>query len=239
MWSGLDGIIGSLHDALKRAQLDEGGHDAALEAASSLARPPHLAELLRLLRDDVEAVAACASQSYLHPLGFFKIMLVNASPLFELRLHVWWPGSSPGVDHVHNHRFAFTSTAVRGGYTMQVFQTDPAGSPVHEYREMVRPQGGWQLTPVGSAGLRLLTSVKLEPGASYALTAQALHRVAVIPGTLCITLLLRTALAPGSTTRVFAKPGHGVPAMIPVTRMSGDDYRQQLEALLSELTGLA
>jgi hypothetical protein len=164
-------------------------------------------------------------------------MLVNAAPLFELRLHVWWPDSNPGVDHVHNHRFAFASAVVRGSYNMQVYQVDPAGAPALEYREMVSPQGGWRLTPAGTARIGLLTSVNLEPGTSYALASDALHRVAVAPGALCITLLLRTALAPRQSTRVFAKPGHGVPTMIPIMAMSSDDYRKHLKALLSELAG--
>ena len=119
---------------------------------------------------------------------------------------------------------------------MQIFQTDPAGLPMHEYREMISPDRGWLLRPVGPARLGQLTSVSLKPGASYALAAKALHRVDVTPGELCITLLLRTDDSAGLTTRVFAEPGQDVPSSIPIKEMSGESYQEQLVALLSELT---
>lgn len=238
MYPELDGFISSLRDVLERSQLEAEGHSAAtLEATSSLAQPPHLGELLRSLHDDEQATTRCASQSYLHPLGFHKLLLIDASPLFELSLHVWWPDSNPGPEHVHTHRFPFASAVVRGGYNMRVYQFDPGGAPMHEYRERVNRQGGWQLTPVGTARLRQMTSLNLEPGSSYALTADALHRVAVAQGRLCVTLLLRTALTSWPPTKVFARPGQGVPARFPIRAMSSDDYRRQLEGLLSELTG--
>jgi hypothetical protein len=238
MCLGLSGVIDSVHDTLKRAQLDKVSHSAAtLETTSWLAEPSFLARLLRSLRDDRNAVAQCANQSYRHPLGFQKIMLLNGEPQFDLRLHVWWPDSDPGVDHVHNHRFAFASTVVAGGYQMQLFHPDPAGVPMAEYREQISPHGGWELTPVGTTRLGVLTSVHLTQGASYALAANALHRVTVAPGSLCVTLLLRTALGSGPATRVFAAPDDRVPAMIPASQMSGEDYREQLEALIGELDG--
>jgi hypothetical protein len=229
-----DSMIRSLYDALERQELSERTKKAALEATSALAKPGRFIELLRLLHGDLQMVETCARQSYLHPLGFHKLMLVNAPPLFELRCHVWWPDSSPGADHVHDHRFSFISAVVRGGYQMEVFKTDPAGVPALEYQEIGSPGTGWHLNPIGITRLRLLFSTQHEQGTSYALEADALHRVIVPPGNLCITLVLRTALT-GSKTRVFANPSHVAPAKIPVRVMSGDDYRRQLEALLIEL----
>ena len=56
------------------------------------------------------------------------------------------------------------------------------------------------------------------------------------PGTLCVTLLLRTAMA-DSTTQVFAEPGHIVSTAIPKMSLSSDDYHAHLEALLDESAG--
>ena len=225
-----------LNDALRQTRRDGQAQERELAALSSLAQPSRIIELLRSLHSNRDAAAACAEQSYLHPLGFYKLMLIDAAPLFELRVHVWWPSSRPGVDHVHNHRFSFVSTVVCGGYDMQVFQVDPAGEEMAEYREVASPDTGWRLEPVGRARLGLLTSAKLRQGSSYALSAEALHRVSVPPGTLCVTLLLRTARA-DSTTQVFAEPGHVVPTAIPKMSLSSDDYRAHLEALLDELAG--
>jgi hypothetical protein len=228
-------MIRSLHDALGQGELGGRTKKVALEATSALAQPALLIELLQSLYGDPQMVEACARLSYLHPLGFHKLMLVNASPIFELRCHAWWPDSSPGADHVHDHRFAFISAVVRGGYQMEVFQTDPTGTPALEYHEIVSPGTGWILNPIGISRLRLLSSAQHGQGTSYALEADALHRVIVPPGNLCITLVLRTALM-GSKTRVFANPDHAAPAKIPVRVMSGDDYRRQLDAVLVELT---
>lgn len=233
----LDGVTGSLYDALGQASLAGRSHSSvALEKTSSLAHSSHLTQLLRSLIDDTEAAEKCANWSYLHPLGFHKLMLINASPLFDLRLHVWWPDGEPGVDHIHNHRFALASAVVRGGYNMQLFQADPAGTPMVEYREASTPNGGWRLTRLGTARLGQLTSVNLGPGASYDLTASALHRVDVARGNLCITLVLRTSHVTGLATRVFARPDQPVSRSIPVEEMSRNNYRQQLAMLVNELS---
>jgi hypothetical protein len=192
--------------------------------------------LVRSIIASPEAISACAQESHRHPLGFHKLMLINTSPLFELRAHVWWPGGSPGVDHIHSHRSAFVTTVIRGGYDMQLFQEDQTGTPMAKYRDVARPGTGWHLESVGMSCLRLLTCAQLRQGTSYALTPEALHRVVVPPDTLCITLLLRTASL-GSTSQVFVSPGGPAPATLPATAMSGVRYRRELEALMTELAG--
>jgi hypothetical protein len=230
----LGDVIGSMQDALGRSLLGGAEHKGELEAGASLAQQPQLSRLLQARHDDVKSAAQLAGQSYLHPLGFHKLMLLSHAPSFEVRINVWWPGGTRGVDHVHNHRFAFASTIVRGGYDMQIFQVGRTGALVREYRETASPEGGWRLRSQGTAHLRMMGSTRLEQGSSYALPADVLHRVAVPPDMLCITLLLRTALA-GSETSVFAGPQNAIPAVIPVQPMSIGEYRLQIRALLAEL----
>jgi hypothetical protein len=230
----LDDVIGSMQDALERSLLGSENHKGELEAGASLAQQPQLSRLLQARHDDVRSAAELAGQSYLHPLGFHKLMLLKHPPLFEVRINVWRPGGIRGVDHVHNHRFAFASTIVRGGYDMQTFQAGRTGALVREYRETASPEAGWLLHPQGTAHLRMMSSTRLEQGSSYALPADVLHRVAVPPDILCITLLLRTALA-GSETSVFAGPENAIPTTIPVQPMSSREYRRQISALLTEI----
>jgi hypothetical protein len=146
------GAAAVLHDALKQPQCGSEPPAALLEILSAMARPDDLAELLLSLSKDDKAIAACAARSFRHPLGFSKLTLIDALPLFNLRVHVWWPGDEGGVDHVHNHRFSFVSAVVCGSYDMQLFERDPAGSPVVEYRENVSPELGWRLdqAPAGN-----------------------------------------------------------------------------------------
>jgi hypothetical protein len=185
---------------------------------------------------DEDSGQVCARRSYLHPLGFHKLMLINASPLFELRLHVWRPTYIAGVDHIHNHRFGFVSAVIRGGYDMQIFQTSNNGTPMLEYREIADPHSGWQLEQWGSARLQLLTNIRLRQGSSYVLAAETLHQVTVPEGMHCVTLLLRTT-ATSSTTRVFVRRDQKVQTLIPIVVMSQEEYRHQLELVLDELTG--
>jgi hypothetical protein len=233
---GLDDVTQFLHAALDKGCSGEESEQAALEVMASLADRARLSELLRSVHASSNVTAGCARKSYLHPLGFHKLMLVNASPLFELRIHVWRPTYTVGVDHIHNHRFGFVTSVIRGGYDMQIFQTSSNGTPMLEYREVADPHSGWKLEQWGSAQLQLLTSVRLRQGASYALAAETLHQVTVPEGTHCVTLLLRTT-ATSSTTRVFVRRDQKVQTLIPIVFMSPEEYRHQLELVLDELTG--
>jgi hypothetical protein len=228
------GAAAILHDALK--QPPRGGQPSAdlLEILSAMARPDDLAELLLSLGKDDKVIDACAERSFRHPLGFSKLTLIDALPLFNLRVHVWWPGDEGGVDHVHNHRFSFVSGVVGGSYDMQLYEQDPAGFPVIEYRENVSPELGWRLDYVATTRIRPITTIRLQPGTSYKLPAETLHRVTVQQAVPCVTLFLQTTIS-RSTTQVFIKPGEPIPSQIAKQPYSGDDYRRQLESILALL----
>lgn len=231
---GLNGVTQLLRDAISHSQPVEQADQASLELMSSLSEPVCLAELLHSIHASPQRTVECAARSYLHPLGFRKLVLISESPLFQLRIHAWQPSDVPSVDHVHNHRFGFVSSVICGGYDMLLFQADDDGTPMLEYREAAQPGTGWRLERQGTAGLRLLTNVRLRAGASYALAPGALHRVAVPAATRCVTLLLST-FATGTTTRVFVQHDQDVRTVVPIQVMSHEEYRRQLALLLDEL----
>jgi hypothetical protein len=184
---------------------------------------------------DGSAIKSCASLSYQHPLGFEKLTLIDARPVFVLRLHAWWPRHEPSLEHVHNHRFGLASVVLIGGYDMQVFQADRSGTQVREYRESSRPcDTTWRLDSVGTAQLRLLTSTRVIQGSGYALAADVLHKITVPPDRLCVTLFLETASVV-SATHVFVPQGSTSPANTSKQTLTGDDYRRRLAALAAEL----
>ena len=227
-----------LHDAFDGLESRDDVLDTALATVSGLAQPSMLAGLVRSLRASAQAVDACATLSYHHPLGFDKLALIDAEPEFMLRLHVWWPGNARGAEHVHNHRFGLATCVVRGGYDMEVFQPAKTGLPMVEYREKLSPgSADWELdplNPLNAAHLRLLTRIRLAEGAGYALAANTLHRVGVAPGALCVTLFLETLIV-GSKTRVFAEPDQAPPAFTPKEALNSDGYLQRVDAVLDEL----
>lgn len=215
--------------------------DGAVAVVSRLAYSGRIIEFLCAIRDNPPLVEHCAAMSYQHPLGFEKIMLVDAQPQFHLRLHAWRPGSEPGVEHVHNHRFMMATAVLRGGYDLQVFQPCNFGAPMVEYRETTGPDGrSWCLDTVGIRHLQLLTNARVSQGSGYALAADALHRVTVPSGTLCITLFLAALASDGVApqTRVFTAPGNGTPAQTRMKPLTGDEYRRRLDKITKDLAAL-
>jgi hypothetical protein len=223
-----------LHDILEQSSGDQGTSAELLEIVSAMAEPSELTELILSLYKDDQAISACARRSFWHPLGFNKLAVIDALPLYILRIHVWWPDTSTRVDHVHNHRFDFISSVVHGSYDMQMYEKNRTGSPMVEYREEVSPELGWRLCPVATTRIRPLTTIRLQQGTSYALPAETLHRVAVKQEAPCVTLFLQTKIS-RSTTQVFINQGDPVPETTPKDPLTCDNYRRQLESIIALL----
>jgi hypothetical protein len=233
----LSDVTRELHDALSRPQGAEAALEAAMRSVSSLAEPGRLTGLLTSMRAQPQALARCAALSYAHPLGFDKLVLIDAEPRFMLRIHAWWPDSSFGAEHVHNHRFGFATAVVHGDYDMYVYERSTTGMRMTEYREQ-RNRAVWQLDRVGPAQLQLLTHLSLPQGSRYALSAHALHRVAVTPGKLCITLFLETQIV-DATTRIFIEPGAVSPRVRPKNELATEEFQLRLDAVLAALNPAA
>lgn len=226
-----------LSHTLARVSEPDQAPDTAMTVLRQIADGTGITGFLRAIRDD-RAAAHCARLSYRHPLGFETIMLVDEEPEFSLRLHVWWPDAQPGVEHVHNHRFLVATVVLLGNYDMRIYQSASSGIQMDEYQERSAPdQETWRLEHVGAARLRLLTSTRIGTGSGYALPADALHRVKVPLGTLCVTLFLTAPVAPSrpTVTQVFAPPGSPAPAQSWKQAFSLTDYQKRLDTIAAEL----
>jgi hypothetical protein len=229
---------GIVAPAIAREVTTSQAADAAMTALRQIADNPGIGEFLRAARDDA-AAAGCAAQSYRHPLGFESIMLIDKPPEFRLRLHAWWPDDVPGMEHVHNHRFMLATVVLLGGYDMQIYQLGHSGIPMDEYSEHSGQDGeSWSLDYVGTARLRLLASTFISTGSGYALTTDALHRVKVPHGRLCVTLSLAAPAAPAThvDTHVFASPGGAAPARSWKRPFSLAGYQRRLDSIAAELS---
>jgi hypothetical protein len=198
-----------------------------------------LLKLINAIRDDPAAVQRCAAMSGRHPLGHDKIALMDAESSWRLRLHAWWPGRVAGVEHVHHHRFNFSTVMIRGSYEMQIFQKAASGIEMIEYRQHSDPAAGeWYLTSAGAARLQLLAVTSVTERASYSLDANTLHRVLVPPDTLCLTLFLANIsnVDLSAETRVFALPEESAPTVKNSQKLTADGYRKRLDAIAAELT---
>jgi endonuclease/exonuclease/phosphatase family metal-dependent hydrolase len=212
---------------------------AAARVLAQLARRSQLLKIINTIRDDAAIVQHCAAMSGRHPLGHDKITLIDAEASWRLRLHAWWPSRIPGVEHVHHHRFNFSTIMVRGHYQMQTFQRASSGTEMIEYHQRSDTRAGeWYLASAGVAHLQLRAATEITEGVGYSLDADALHRVLVPPDTLCLTLFLAIIANAdlSSETRVFALPNETAPAVIKSQTLSADDYRRRLDAIAVELT---
>lgn len=234
MSSALDRVTRTLQRHLGQPSPGSQAH-VALDLVSSLAEGSLLAEIRQSLQAAPDRLARRAADSHRHPLGFDRLALVNAEPAFMLRVHAWWPTSSRGREHVHNHRFAFASSIVCGGYDMEVYQPDPEGVPMDEYEEHVAPlTGNWSLELQGSGRLSVRCTTRLGAGGSYWVGPETLHRVDVPADQTCITLFLETALT-GVTTRVFTRPGDMPPAYTRKRALSVAEYQRILDAVIAQV----
>ncbi len=107
-------------------------------------------------------------------LGFIQLKVSDRE-----RYHFWHPELPPEVQHeeVHNHRYDFTSTVLRGTLRNEIysFTVDTQGSS-RCLEVSCKPGTDTLVGPVGNINW-LMTSI-YEEGASYMMRAETLHRSA-------------------------------------------------------------
>jgi hypothetical protein len=156
-----------------------------------LAEPSTLHALLADIRHDEAWCAAIAARSYRHVLGFDKFVLMHFGELGQLRMHVWHPGRLRPRDHVHNHRFAFSSSVVLGELRNHIYVVSADGQRVRQFREVSRPdEAAWRFEGVGPARVERQFTADLTRGSSYSMSADLLHRTEVTTHS-AVTLVLQ------------------------------------------------
>jgi hypothetical protein len=187
---------------------------------------------------DEGLLAETAARSYAHSNGFDKITLLsNRAPEFKLRLHAWWPrqGGGESPEFVHDHRWHFRSTVLRGSAHVEFFIEKPGGLPVfrHEYvpRDASERYG---LKVVGPTFLASYMMVRLAPGSTYTMGPDALHRVVWVGGEVSLTMFVRWESVHPSAS-VFAEARIVDGEMLSVPSFTSDQLRSKLCAVLSAL----
>ena len=154
------------------------------------------ARLLREILEDRQVLESVAHESYTHGNGFDKITLISSdSPEFKLRLHAWWLKEeySESKELIHNHRWFFTSSILRGAAHVEIFEDDGQGELMwrHDYSPRDDADEKYQLQPAGVGRLTSNLTLKLTPGSVYSMSGDALHRVLWVGNTLSITMFVR------------------------------------------------
>jgi hypothetical protein len=97
---------------------------AALADANTLAALLEELDYEAVLREiacDPALLARSAARSYTHANGFTKIVLARGA-CWALRLHIHAEGDRPAAYHVHDHRWPFASTVLRGTFMEDRFE---------------------------------------------------------------------------------------------------------------------
>jgi hypothetical protein len=179
--------------ALVQALMNDASGDvpAVPRVLRELATAPNLQAMLSLMIKNRAWSAAVAARSYRHVLGFDKYVLLKFGSGGQLRLHVWRPDRRRIEEHVHNHRFAFSSAVVLGELRNHLYRAAPDGEALLQLREVSRVEDpGWCFQDVGTARVRHQLTAGLTAGCSYAMAADLLHRTEAT-GDYTITLVLQ------------------------------------------------
>ncbi|MEW9549521.1 hypothetical protein [Nonomuraea sp. NPDC050783] len=205
-------------------------------ALSRLVTPSALAGLLREIARDEDGLRQIAADSYPHPLGFDKYVLWSRYPAGRLRMHVWWPGDARGREHVHNHRFAFSSVVVAGLVRATLFQRDEGGRPHTRYLDSTPLRAdNWVLRPQEDVTLTPAATLEVGAGAAYSQAALTFHQVAVADE-LTVTLFLEGAVT-RSYSEVLIPAGQRPADREPRRPFSPEGLRERFELLSGVLHG--
>lgn len=202
-----------------------------------LSRPRRLASLLDALIADEAAVRRVAESSYRHPLGFDKYVLWCRHPAGRIRMHVWWPDSERGEEHLHNHRFTFSSAVVAGLVRSELFVERAEGSPYTRFIDSTPLQAdAWRLRAAGSATVVPSAILEVAAGSAYSQAAETFHRVEV-EGGLAVTIFLEGVVS-RSHSEVLIRTGQYPPAALPRTSFTHHELTERFALLSHLLRGL-
>ena len=151
--------------------------------------------LIKILRDDIALQEVC-DQSFLHPLGVWKIVLrTSGNSGLELRIHYWDEESRPPLgwsDYLHNHKWNFSSHILFGKFETSIFASDRRGVKLFQ-KELITSGVGSErvMKTVGVCHLLEVLRTRMSSGDSYFLHASTIHLIEPICQLPAATLMLR------------------------------------------------
>jgi hypothetical protein len=130
--------------------------------------------------------------SYNHPNGFAKIVLVDKTPAWALRLHIWRAPVPKHQNDIHNHCGYLVSRVIRGELINEIYEECERGSGDRYFLyEDVLERSVHKLSYVGMRSLIAKSSEVVSGGASYYLDGPVIHRTVPSRDFPLITLVLQ------------------------------------------------
>jgi hypothetical protein len=148
------------------ARKDRSARQEALTASAlNYSRHEVLQEVVYAVCANDRLIEICAQNSESHPLGFDKFVLLT-SPLYELRLHIWWPDATRGRGDIHNHRFSFASAVVTGMIEVSSYRLGTPGRKMTHLVEEVKNKA-YKYRTLGDVKVKRTATLALSRGSSY------------------------------------------------------------------------
>ena len=173
--------------ALTAAALDYTGHDV-------------IREVIQAVCGDEQLIESCAQNSESHPLGFDKFVLLT-SPIYALRLHIWWPRATQGGGgDIHNHRFSFASAVIAGRIEVSSYRLGTPGRKMTQIVEGRAKNSIYKYSELGDVRVKRIATLAVGRGSAYYMDSTELHRVQMLDEDMSATLFIRSRDERSSTT---------------------------------------
>ncbi len=185
--------------------IQEGGNEMLLSINRFLSIPFNLSVMIHYILKDETLLNHVQKESYYHENGFHKIVL-GAGKSFKLRLHHFGSSAKIPMENIHDHRWAFASTILKGSLTMDLFTTtQDEGEKVLHYRyDSNKQDGAYTIEPLGYTRLKVIERKEYISGKQYLMSTTDLHRIINKPGEESMTLIL-TGKPISSFCNLYAK----------------------------------
>lgn len=157
---------------------------------------------------DEAAFERVLEESYRHNNGFHKLVMRTFPDGTKIRMHLYEPAKVP-KEHVHDHRWAFTSAVLAGHLRMDRFEYADSSNVVYDaFRYSADKTGGrFGLEPIGKRAIRFVEECVFRAGDVYRMQPEELHRIQARSRSSSPTITLMTTHPPvSSTCHLYADP---------------------------------
>jgi len=181
--------------------------ESMVTANKVLSKPEFLSLLIKGISNSPSMLSRTLAGSYYHENGFHKIVLLSGK-FFKLRLHHFGVSAKIPMENIHDHRWAFASTILKGDLKMDLFMPTQKGSRTekayHFIYEADKSSGNYNTEFISVAHLKKSESRTYRAGDTYLMNTHELHRIRNTSGQESITLML-TGKPLSSKCNLFAR----------------------------------
>lgn len=128
-----------------------------------------LTKIINFVTSDATTCELNASKSFVHSLGFRKIVLVNLENNLQLRLHVWNPKEIKSIMTPHTHPWDFQSVVLKGKIrNIKYLETDQEKSNIFKFKcKSSFIKNGYQFFNTGEKHIKEKSNILYSQGDLY------------------------------------------------------------------------